>query len=1023
LAVEIDTGFGFLALPGQPAGPFPPCTRIPPMWLRTSVLRGRAILALAVATAVPIFALDLLTRHGIGTWLLYLIPLLLASKVGGARAIFPLAAGFSVLIGIGFLAGLPYDPLATSLVNCSLAIVVLWIAALLLKQQTRAEQRAEEERGRLLQDIAVEKARWQATVDNMLDPVCTCDAAGVATYMNAAYTRLVQLTIREDLDLGEHASHYQLYRGDGTLFDPRDLPLQRAALSGEDVRDVEVVQRTGEGRERVIIWNAAPLRNAAGDLTGAVAVGRDVTALREAQRALQRSEQAYRTLAENAPDIIERFNRQGEYIYVNRLGLDLRGKLAEAVLGKGIAEIGVPEPYASRWRERIRCVFRTGEPTEAEDGLLTRDGIRIFHSRFAPERAADGSVESVLVFSHDITERRLAEEALCGARDALEKQLEERTAALTRVGERLQVDAPSTEAAGDAIRELSELLNRRVGELAALDKITRALASSLDPGLVLRLLVAEVQGLLGTEGASVLLYDADRAELTFAASEGLGAEGLMGERVPAQASLAGWVLREQRAALVNDVRGHPLVADPPRVLLDGEVRSILAVPLVSRGTGIGVLGAINKIGGAFTDSDLQSLAAVAGAAAVAIENARLYGMEQARRTQLEAVRTVATEITRELHLPTLLRLIAQRAGELLGDAAGTVWLWDEEAQALAPGATLGQEWWTGERRLRLGEGVAGTVAQRREGLLVNDYRDSPFAHPIVRARSRITAVVAEPLLYHDRLVGVIALDNGHTGRTFRPEDQELLGLFAAHAAIAIGNAALYRQVRLQRDRLRALTDQTLRNREEEAKRIARELHDEIGQSLTCILLAMQGIEGLESLEEIRQKAAEVRALAAKPLGDIQRLIRALRPVILDDLGLVAALERHVKGFAAATGLHAEFYARGLEGLRLPSSLETSLYRILQEGLTNVAKHARARHVSVILQRRGAAVSLIVEDDGQGFDVAAAKGRAGGGVGLLGMEERAFLLGGTVRIESAPGAGTTIVVEVPLQTPEGTNGQD
>ncbi|HSB80960.1 MAG TPA: GAF domain-containing sensor histidine kinase, partial [Candidatus Methylomirabilis sp.] len=460
----------------------------------------------------------------------------------------------------------------------------------------------------------------------------------------------------------------------------------------------------------------------------------------------------------------------------------------------------------------------------------------------------------------------------------------------------------------------------------------------------------------------------------------------------------------------------------PKVLLDGAVRSILAVPLVSKGTGIGVLGTVNKIAGAFTDFDMQSLAAIAGAAAVAIENARLYRMEQTRRTQLEAVRSVATEITRELDLPTLLHLIARRAGELLGCASGTVWLWDEEAQGLVPGAALGQEWWTEERRLRLGEGVAGTVAQRREGLLVNDYQRSPLAHPLVRARSGITAVVAEPLVYHDRLVGVIALDNEHTGRAFRTEDQELLGLFAAHAAIAVENARLYRELRLHRDRLRALASQTLRSREEEAKRIARELHDEIGQSLTCVLLAMQGIEGLENLEEIRRKVTEVRALAAKPLGDVQRLVRALRPVILDDLGLAAALERYVKGFAAATGLHAEFYAHGLEGVRLPASLETSLYRIMQEALTNVGKHARARNASVILKRRGTRVSLIIEDDGQGFDVSAVKGRHGGGVGLLGMEERAFLLGGTVTIESAPGVGTTIVVETPLEAPEGKDGQ-
>jgi PAS domain S-box-containing protein len=861
------------------------------------MLGERATIVLAVAMAVPIFALDLLTRHGIATWLLYLVPLLLASKVTGPRATSLLAGAFTLLIWFGFLLGPRRLPLTTEIIDCSLAVVVLWVTALFLIQRIRAERKAEAERERLLADLALERARWEATVESMLDPVSVCDPEGRVIYMNAALCHMNGRQVQEGLEFEEQPAHYQLYRPDGSLFAPQDLPLQRAALFGKEMRDVEVVHRIAGGSERVIIWDAAPVRDADGILMGAVGVGRD------------------------------------------------------------------------------------------------------------------------------ITERKLAEKALRSARDALEKQLEERTAALTGVGQRLQVEATRSEDAGDAIRGLGELLNRRVGELAALDKVTGALASSLDPALVLRLLVREVQGLLGTEGASVLLYEPERDELMFVAAEGLGAETMVGERVPARASLAGWVLRERRAALVNDVRDHPLVTDPPKALVDGAVRSILAVPLISKGMGIGVLGTVNKIGGAFSESDMQSLAAIAGAAAVAIENARLYKAEQARRTQLEAVRTVATEITRELDLPGLLHLITRRAGELLGAATGAVWLWDEEAQALVSGAALGQEWWTGERRLRLGEGVAGTVAQRREGLLVNDYQHSSYAHPMVQARSGITAVLAEPLVYHDRLVGVIALDNERTGRAFRPEDQELLGLFAAHAAIAIGNAELYRELRLHRDRLRALTAQTLRSREEEAKRIARELHDEIGQSLTCVLLAMQNIEGLESLEEIRRKVSEVRALAAKPLGDVQRLVRALRPVILDDLGLVAALERYVKGFAAATGLHAEFYAHRLEGVRLPSAPETSLFRMIQEALTNVAKHAKARNVSVLMKRRGTGLSLIVEDDGQGFDVAAAKGRQGGGVGLLGMEERAFLLGGTVTIESAPGAGTTIVVEMPLEAPEEPHGED
>ncbi|MBI3084897.1 MAG: GAF domain-containing protein, partial [candidate division NC10 bacterium] len=161
-----------------------------------------------------------------------------------------------------------------------------------------------------------------------------------------------------------------------------------------------------------------------------------------------------------------------------------------------------------------------------------------------------------------------------------------------------------------------------------------------------------------------------------------------------------------------------------------------------------------------------------------------------RTRQLEAVRTVTEEITRELELTTLLRLINRRAAELVGSVSGVVWLWNETAQCLVPEAWHGFGGWLKEVRLRLGEGVAGTVAQRREGLMLNDYRTSTYAHPLFLEHTGITAVLAEPLLYHDRLLGAITVDNQGVGRHFSEQDRNTLSLFAAQAAIAIENARL-----------------------------------------------------------------------------------------------------------------------------------------------------------------------------------------------------------------------------------------
>ncbi len=173
----------------------------------------------------------------------------------------------------------------------------------------------------------------------------------------------------------------------------------------------------------------------------------------------------------------------------------------------------------------------------------------------------------------------------------------------------------------------------------------------------------------------------------------------------------------------------------------------------------------------------------------------------ARSQQLEAVRAVTAEITQELQLPTLLALINQRATQLVGAVSGTLFLWDETAQLLIPKAWYGQGDWLRNVRFRLGEGVAGQVAERRESLAINDYRAHPDAHPTVLARSGLTAVIGQPLVYGNRLLGVITANHEQPGTHFGEEERQLLALFAGQAAIAIENARLYDAVRLHASQL------------------------------------------------------------------------------------------------------------------------------------------------------------------------------------------------------------------------------
>jgi signal transduction histidine kinase len=217
----------------------------------------------------------------------------------------------------------------------------------------------------------------------------------------------------------------------------------------------------------------------------------------------------------------------------------------------------------------------------------------------------------------------------------------------------------------------------------------------------------------------------------------------------------------------------------------------------------------------------------------------------------------------------------------------------------------------------------------------------------------------------------------------------------------------------QKEQIRAqLLEKAISAQEEERKRIARELHDETSQALTSLVVGLKVLEGMHDPARIKTQVSELRELAAATLDSVHGLALELRPSVLDDLGLVAAVQRHVSTQSRKYGLEVDFHTTGLDGTRLPPETETAVYRIIQEALTNVARHSGATEASVVLERRRQALVAIIDDNGRGFDAEALLAREQS-LGLHGMRERSFLVGGKLTIESSPGGGTTVFVEVPL----------
>jgi signal transduction histidine kinase len=283
------------------------------------------------------------------------------------------------------------------------------------------------------------------------------------------------------------------------------------------------------------------------------------------------------------------------------------------------------------------------------------------------------------------------------------------------------------------------------------------------------------------------------------------------------------------------------------------------------------------------------------------------------------------------------------------------------------------------------------------------------------AAAGLTWLLTRPIL--ELASAAKAIGKGDFSRRARPWADDEIGELEEAFNSMTARLARAEQVREDRDRSRQqLIEKVILAQEEERKRIARELHDETSQALTSLKVGLRTLQDQCFNSEVQQRAEELRELAATTLDSVHDLTLRLRPSILDDLGLVAALEHYVGEYRQRYVTPVDFAARGLGEDRLPGAVETALYRIVQESLTNVARYAEANSVSVMLERRDHRVHAIVEDDGCGFEPPQVLSPSDC-LGLYGMQERVALLGGTFTVESQLGSGTSIYVKIPLDATE------
>jgi two-component system, NarL family, sensor histidine kinase DevS len=463
--------------------------------------------------------------------------------------------------------------------------------------------------------------------------------------------------------------------------------------------------------------------------------------------------------------------------------------------------------------------------------------------------------------------------------------------------------------------------------------------------------------------------------------------------------ILGVLIQDARSLRLHKLSEHPRsVGFPPG---HPPMHTFLGVPILLRGVAYGNLYLTEKEGGGdFTDEDEEMVSLLAAQAAVAVENARLYESATSWSQQLESLNEIGGALVGELELGPLLDLVTSRLRELIGARLVAI--------ALPAGDSLRIAAADGEGAADLEaisslehDSKTGRVLERGRSERIDSLLEDPEVNQDIARRLGASTGLYVPLLARERPIGVlVAHDKTGPDPRFSSSDLRLAEQFANRAAIAVDLSR-----RVARDALRRVVS----GQELERRRLARELHDETGQALTSILLGLRAVEEAANPDQMRGAASHLRELVVGTLQDVRRLAVQLRPKALDDFGLVAAVERLVQTFSEATAIRVDLEAQ-LGDNRLPPEVETTLYRIVQEALTNIVKHAGASRVSILLVRSSGSATVVIEDDGHGFDPAELRED---GIGIIGMRERVELHEGRLTVESTPGSGATLAAEVPL----------
>ena len=387
---------------------------------------------------------------------------------------------------------------------------------------------------------------------------------------------------------------------------------------------------------------------------------------------------------------------------------------------------------------------------------------------------------------------------------------------------------------------------------------------------------------------------------------------------------------------------------------------------------------------------------------------------------LQALNRISTAVSELWDLDTILSVSLDAVLEIVNGEIGGILLFDSQNRSLSYRVYRGLSAKYAEKmRMKVGEGIAGRVAETGEPILLDDVSQDPrVAHRDLVSTEGLKGFASVPLKTKDNVVGVLNVAS-HMRGGFSEDDLYLLSSIGHQIGIATEQARLYDRLAEARERYRVLLRHALTAQEEERKRIARELHDETSQALTSLALSLQAIIGMAEMKGIEddalmEKLRKTHANAVNAGVEIVHLMKELRPTLLDELGMSAAIRRYAKDTLESRGINVATEFSGAEE-RFRPEVEVTLFRVTQGVIGNILEHSEARNAVIKLDCDASQCVLRVSDDGRGFDVnkLIRVDSSGRGAGLFTMKERVGLVGGHCHINSQPGEGTEVTVTIPV----------